>query len=171
MSDRRARPAFIAPVVAAIVGAVIGFLVPTWLGPSHRDMWEAAADLVPARAAVTNETENTGSGLIVGSYFAVVEFEAPGTTASQLLDDAVANAEQLGWSTSDEPTSFGAATISMATRGGLKAEIRAVAPDSLVGSVQVGRDEDALLRQRIVLVVAGAGLAVLSVYGVRRITG
>ncbi|MGH2808454.1 MAG: hypothetical protein ACRDKT_14400 [Actinomycetota bacterium] len=170
MSDRGARPALIAPVVAAIVGAVIGFLVPTWLGPSQRDMQEAAAELVPESAAVTNETENTGSILIVGSYFAVVEFEAPGTTASQLFDDAIGNAEQLGWSISDEPTSFGAATISMAARDGLEAEIRAVASDTPVGSVQVARDEDALLRQRIVLVVIGAGLGILGAYGVRRIT-
>jgi hypothetical protein len=77
-------------VVAILLGIL---LVP----PSRADLRESAADLVPPRAEISHQGENTGSELVSGQYFASVAFTRAGVTSDELEGQALAQAQLTGW--------------------------------------------------------------------------
>jgi hypothetical protein len=86
----------VATLIAMLLAGVAGWVIGGQFDPSHGELRAAADALVPPGAIVTQRGENTGHPLIVGSYFASVEFEVPGTMD---LDSAlVRRSREFGYS-------------------------------------------------------------------------
>src|SRR5215210_4553952 len=116
-----------------VLGVVVGYMVPCFIGPGRDDIRSAARDLVPAGARVTQESEKTGSSLIVGPYQATVRFKGGATNSDQLLSEIRDLARAQGWKET-EPGAFSGADMAY-FRGGVIANV-AVLSTLVEGSIR-----------------------------------
>lgn len=84
-------------ILGLVLGAAIGGTIANVTIPSHEQMRDFAADLVPPGTVTTDVSELTGFELLVGRYEAIAGFDTQDeevtTVAAALRDHAV----ELGW--------------------------------------------------------------------------
>lgn len=169
------RHAFLA-AVAFLCGGVLGWFVGGRLDPTHAQIRAAAEALVPDGATVIARGENTGHQLIVGDYFASLDFDVVGFTD---LDPVLGGrAHALGYRYAPAAVvnvGPGGATYRM-IRKPLRAELTAFTmptPDGKArGNVRVEADPESKRDRRMTGAAIGsiglAGLTLLLIGGRRR---
>ena len=111
MSNRGLRTAVPVTLLACVVGLGLGLLVAHILRPSEEDIRSAARSLVPPGAEIVNDTEVTGSPLIVGGYSQSVEFQGGAQGDDQFLAAVERTAADGSWTESAREQAPGATTI------------------------------------------------------------
>ncbi len=132
MSDRGLRTAVVATVIACFVGLGLGLLVAHLLRPGEEDIRSAARSLVPPGAEIVNDTEVTGSPLIVGGYSVSVNFQGGAQGDDQLLAAVEQTAAEGAWNESAREQAPGATTITYG-RDGVTAVVQVLRSRGRVG--------------------------------------
>jgi hypothetical protein len=164
------RPVLIG-LVALLLGSGVGWLIGGRFDPSEAEIRAAAEALVPEHAIVTQQGENTGHPLIVGAYFASVEFEV--TRVSDLDSVLVLQARALGYAQAHVDVRPGGVSRTMIRRP-LRARLTAFTVRSDEGNsrghVRVDADPGSKRDRRVVGAVVGglAGVSLVTVLTARR---
>lgn len=150
-----------------VVGVALGYFVPGWFGPSRGDIRAAAREFVPDGAEITHEGENTGSSLVSGTYFAVIDFDGGAPDREGLVNAAEALAQEHGWTFLDAQEFEGATELNFG-RDGILADVSIPTMAALTqgldtilgGHIVTERDPAWLTRWRLAGGGAGVVLAV-----------
>jgi hypothetical protein len=106
----------------ALRALALAVLVSGCTNDPNPSMVEVARSLAPPATTITDVGENTGSRVIVGDYFAIVEIDDGGMGQAGLLEALRLRAESDGWSLVEREEHPFATTLTY-ERDGLRARI------------------------------------------------